>query len=105
MELSSVLEDRGAEVVGPCPTLACAMAEATVEKLSAAILDLRLGRDSITPVARVLEQRRVPFFFYSGQSANDPIRTEWPSHAMVSKPALAGRLVEAIMNLLPARGQ
>ena len=103
MELISIFEDVGATVVGPCRTLSAALARAQEEGLSAAILDLRLGRDSSTPLARVLAERRIPFFFYSGQAGNDPIRAEWPDSILISKPAKADRLIDTAVDLLKSR--
>jgi DNA-binding response OmpR family regulator len=101
MELSALFEEMGAEVVGPCATLDRALATAEEEPLSAAVLDLMLGRDSIAPLARLLARRKVPFFFYSGQSSNDPIRMEWPESVHVAKPAQSRCLIDTVVRLLP----
>src|SRR2546421_9257076 len=68
LEIQSDLEDAGATVVGPAFTLRLAMDLAAHADVSAATLDLRLGRDSVRPVARILADRGIPFVFYTGQS-------------------------------------
>ena len=100
LEIQSDLEDAGATVVGPAPTLAVAMDLATHAKLSAATLDLRLGHDSVRPVTRILADRGIPFVFYSGQPANDPVRAEWPASKAISKPAEAEEIVQAVAELV-----
>ena len=86
--------------MGPCHTLADAVKEASVTRISAAVLDLKLGRVSIAPVARALSARSLPFIFYSGQAANDPIHAEWPDARIFSKPSPSGELIDALAMLL-----
>jgi DNA-binding response OmpR family regulator len=99
-DLQVTLTDAGAEVIGPSLTLAEAFALASRENLSAAILDVRLGRHTIGPVARQLAARGIPFLFYSGQVETDAIRAEWPQCKVISKPAPLGALVRAVAALL-----
>jgi len=100
MDVQFTLEDAGAEVVGPARTLTDAKHLAEHEDISAAILDLRLGRESAGAVARVLTQRGIPFVFYTGQTAADPLRAEWPDAPLLQKPATTRELVQAIAQLL-----
>jgi DNA-binding NarL/FixJ family response regulator len=76
MEIESNLQDAGAEILGPAHTVADGLALAANDVISAAVLDLRIGRDSVAPIARILTARDIPFLFYSGQSASDPVRAE-----------------------------
>lgn len=78
LELSAILSDAGAEVVGPLSTVQSALHAAHDGTLSAAILDVRLGNQTVVPVARQLSDQHVPFFFYTGQSKADPLQAEWP---------------------------
>lgn len=96
MELSSVLSAAGAVVVGPSRTVAEALALVEQEVVTAAILDVRLGRETVSPVARALSRRDIPFVFYSGQVTTDPIWREWPASQVISKPARPRTLVSAI---------
>lgn len=105
MEIQSILEDAGAEVVGPANTLDEALEVARCGELTAAFLDMRLGRASITPVARLLRERGIPFLFYSGQPLSDPTRAEWPDTIIISKPATAWQLVDGAVALLRAQVQ
>jgi DNA-binding response OmpR family regulator len=64
--------------------------------VSAAILDIRVGDDTVEPIARRLAQDDVPFVFYTGQSTAEPLRTMWPDCKILAKPALPGELVAAV---------
>lgn len=104
LELAAVLSDAGAEVVGPSQSVAAAMITAE-EPLSAAILDIRLGDETVAPVARRLAARHVPFLFYTGQSGTDPLRSEWPECRIIAKPAMPPSLVAALAALLCEESQ
>ena|SRR5690242_6045449 len=99
LELADILSDAGAEVVGPMQTVQAALATADDRTLSAAILDIRLGNETVEPVARRLAEHAVPFIFYTGQSGSDPIRTIWPGCKILAKPALPVSLLRAIAGL------
>jgi DNA-binding response OmpR family regulator len=100
LDLQATLTDAGAEVIGPSLTLAEAFALASRENLSAAILDFRLGRDTVRPVARQLAARDIPFLFYTGQVEAESIRRQWPLCKVISKPAPLRTLVAAVAALL-----
>jgi DNA-binding response OmpR family regulator len=99
-QLESDLRAAGAEVIGPSHTLKDALGLAQREHPTAAILDIRLGRDDVGPVAQELSKRRVPFIFYTGQAHTDPIRSRWPGSKVLSKPATAAALIAAVAAVL-----
>ena len=86
MELGSILTEAGAEVIGPCYTPAQALALIDGNKISCAILDFRLGRETSMPVARQLLRQGVPFAFFTGQINTTLIRAEFPNATIISKP-------------------
>ncbi len=100
LELEYILADAGAEIVGICHSLSEALELAEVDGLNAAILDFRIGRETIAPVARKLEERGTPFIFYTGQSVSEPSLAEWCSHPIIEKPAKPCAIVAAIAGLL-----
>ena len=102
MELEEVLHDAGAEIVGRCRTVNDALAVLERDLISAAVLDVRLGNETVAPVARKLGRRGTPFLFYTGQIGNDPALEEWRGCKIVSKPAQADTLVAAVADLLEA---
>jgi DNA-binding response OmpR family regulator len=100
LEIQATLEEAGAAVIGPAFTLQQALDLATREKISGAILDLRLGRDTAAPVATALAERHIPFVFYTGQPASDPIRRAWPESQVLSKPAHPEEIVAAVAGII-----
>lgn len=99
MELESILVDAGAEIAGSCRTVQAGLAAAN-DSVAAAVLDVRVGPDSIAPVARQLASQGTPFVFYTGQVRSDPELAEWPGCTVLTKPARAGTIVSAVADLL-----
>jgi len=108
MELEAILRDAGAEIAGCCRTVREALAVTERDGLAAAVLDVRVGHETIAPVARQLASRGTPFIFYTGQVGNDPDLAEWTGCRVLSKPARASAIVAAIAEALraaPAAGR
>ena len=103
LELSDILSDAGAVVIGPSQSVASALDFADDPTLAAAILDIRLGQDTVEPVARRLAGHGIPFMFYTGQTKIDPVRAAWPDCKIVSKPALPTTLIGALVTFLKKR--
>jgi DNA-binding response OmpR family regulator len=105
MELESILQEAGAKIVTCCRNVRDVLVAAEQCGLAAAILDVRIGRGTIAPVARRLAERETPFLFYTGQVENDPALAEWAGHVVLSKPARPAAIVAAVAGLLePSRG-
>ena len=65
--LSDLLEDLGAQVLGPVACVADALEVIDrAPEIDAAILDVNLGGEVVFPVADRLRMRNVPFAFASG---------------------------------------
>ena len=79
-----------------------ALAVTDRDGVAAAILDVRVGRETIAPVARQLASRGTPFIFYTGQVESDPDLAEWTGHRVLSKPARASAIVAAVAEALHA---
>jgi hypothetical protein len=101
IDLEAVLIDAGADKVEACRTIEDALR--VTDGVTAAILDVRIGPDSVAPVARKLAARGTPFLFYTGQVGNDPMLTEWPNCNTISKPAQPQVIVKAVAELLRAQ--
>jgi DNA-binding response OmpR family regulator len=96
MELEAILQEAGAEIAGSCRTVQEAVKAAANDRVGVAILDVRIGGETIAPVARQLADRGTPFVFYTGQVENDPHLTAWPGHTVLSKPSRPGAIVAAL---------
>jgi CheY-like chemotaxis protein len=99
LEIATVLSSAGAVVV-KCSTVEQALQEIEQQLFTAAVLDVRIGRHTIAPVARKLTDLGIPFVFYAGQVTPEPELSQWPRARMVSKPAAAAVLVNAVVELL-----
>jgi len=99
LDIEATLREAGASVVGPFTTLEGALKAAAEERLSAAILDIRLGKATTGPVAEQLSNRRIPIVFYSGQALPEEMHAHAPNAPLLSKPARQGAFVNAIIGL------
>ena len=71
-DMTFILEEMGAEVLGPAHSVATALdlIERHGERLDGAILDINLGKEQVFPVADLLRSRNVPFIFSTGYDAS-----------------------------------
>lgn len=99
LDVGSILSDAGAEIIGPATTLTAAIELARTAPLSAATLDVRLGRETTEAIAATLCDRGIPFLFYTGQVLPDHMRERWPEAPVVSKPSCANAIVAALLSL------
>jgi DNA-binding response OmpR family regulator len=100
MDLDATLVEAGAVVVSLCQTLDEAMVRADDDDFAVAVLDFGLGSDTVSPVARRLVNRGVPFVLYTGKSRHEPIMAEWRDCSIVEKPASSRALVSAVKTVL-----
>jgi DNA-binding response OmpR family regulator len=68
--------------------------------IHAALLDVRLGQETIVPVARSLARRDIPFAFYTAQSRAESTVSEWPKSVILGKPASPKAIIAALAGLL-----
>jgi len=64
--LCTILEGFGCHVIGPCATVAEAVAAVRANKLDCAVLDVNLDGNSSGPVAAALNAAAVPFVVATG---------------------------------------
>ena len=96
LDLRQHLEAAGAHVFA-ATRLPHALQLAGHPDLSAAVLDYRLGDEDSAAVCSLLNQRGIPFVFYSGY---DEMHQTWPDAVRVPKPADGHRVVEAVAQVL-----
>jgi PAS domain S-box-containing protein len=101
LELETGLSEAGAEVVGPAYELEEAMALLD-RPIDAAVLDANLNGRSVSPVAEVLHQRRIPFVFATGygETGGAPGGFDAP---VIRKPYDVTQVAAAVADLLAAR--
>ncbi len=67
--IAHLLQELGAEVLGPVPSVVKAMELLDLGKCDAAVLDINLGNETVEPVAKRLEESGLPYFFVSGYAS------------------------------------
>jgi DNA-binding NtrC family response regulator len=95
MDLETTLSSAGATPVGMCQTLHEALNWSDARDYSVAVLDFRLGEQTVSPVARKLASRGVPFVLYTGQARHEPGLAEWRDR-VVEKPSPPREVISAV---------
>jgi two-component system, response regulator PdtaR len=104
MELEQTLRRAGYQVVGPAASLATALELLRQVRPDAAVLDVNLAGEYVTPVAEVLRAMTVPFVLASGYGAADLSDEEVLRDAVnLGKPTRAQRLLCELSRLLGAK--
>lgn len=93
--LGQELEAAGAEVVGPAPDMAAALALLAEGAVDAAVLDVNLGGEMAWPVADALLARGVSFVFATGYDAS-VIPARYASVACCEKPVGLAEIARAL---------
>ncbi|MFW5652750.1 MAG: PAS domain S-box protein, partial [Planctomycetota bacterium] len=106
-ELCERLRDGGYHVLGPASTLTQGLHWAGETRLSAAVLDVNLGRERVYPLARRLREDEIPFVFVTGYDLRD-LPNDLRGVTVLSKPVnfldLLGHMERAIRQSSPRSG-
>ena len=100
LELSSMVEDAGWEVLGPAPNVTEALAILAQTEPSAAFLDENLNGASVGPVARELVRRRIPFAIVSGYARSISGDVLLQEARRIQKPASPRQIRDALAEFL-----
>jgi CheY-like chemotaxis protein len=71
-------------------------------KLSAAVLDIKIGESNCSPVYACLMERRIPIVLHTGYPRSHVSKT-WPEISVVTKPSRSGALVDTVAGLCSAQ--
>lgn len=105
IDLVGTLEEHGFEVLGPAPSVAVALQLIEEQSPDAAVLDVNLGHELVTPVARRLCGRGVPFVLASGCTPADLASdTLLKAATNLGKPTSPSGLVAALNELIGHAG-
>ncbi|WP_298090053.1 hypothetical protein [uncultured Sphingomonas sp.] len=97
MDLSSMLKDRGAEVLGPVANVADALT-CVRDGLDAAVLDFRLGEETSRPIAEELTRGGIPYIYLTGSPPE--VGTSHGAAAVCAKPAADREVLDALLEVL-----
>jgi CheY-like chemotaxis protein len=96
MELGLLLEGHGYRVLGPAATVAEALRLLDGATPDAALLDVNLRGEMVTPVAEALRASGVPFVLASAYDRPELAAAGLAGAPNVGKPASDGRLLAAL---------
>jgi DNA-binding response OmpR family regulator len=65
-------------------------------RVGAAVLDVNVGGESVSPIAQALEEREIPFIFASGYGARG-VDPRWTNRPVLEKPFAAQELRAALL--------
>ena len=100
MELESLLEGLGCIVLDPAPSIRRALHVLSGERPDAAVLDVNLQGQQVTPVAEALQEQDVPFVLVTGYGIERLHDEALQSAEYVRKPVDEPRLVAALSRVL-----
>lgn len=104
LSTQSTLEDAGFQILGPASSVKAALDLLDSERPSAAVLDINLRGEFVTPVARRLEALDVPFVLYSSYAEYaatlDKVFAGAPT---LSKPVRDQQMVSAVTGIINSR--
>lgn len=99
-DLAQAFEDAGAEVVGPAPTVAQALALIQGgSKIDVAVLDVNLDGERVWQVAETLAKRATPFLVVTGYDAL-ALPSQFRNAIRLEKPVDLDEVVKAANRLM-----
>lgn len=100
LDLALAIEDAGGTVVGPAATVDEALAIIDGHTVAAAILDVNLGAEDISPVAEILLTRNIPVIIQTGVDVPPGLAARYPDLIVHIKPCVAAQLVGQLVTLI-----
>jgi CheY-like chemotaxis protein len=95
-----MLSELGCEIVGPASSFNDASnLVRSQEDFDVAILDVKLGEQSVFPVATVLADRGVPIVFSTGIGP-EGLPREWQNYSTIPKPTTMSLLATGLLQAL-----
>jgi two-component sensor histidine kinase/CheY-like chemotaxis protein len=104
LQLQGDLEGEGHQVVGPATSLKQGLTLAEEEDIDAALVDVRLGRDTSAAIADKLLARNIPFAFATGYSDVGMLPDHLHQVPKLGKPYVIGD-IRRILGSLIAKGR
>jgi len=100
MLIEAGLEDAGAEIVGPCYSVADCLHAAESEEIDGAILDVDLAGEEVFPAAAALQRRSIPFIFHTAHGHRAQLKNEFGGCLVCRKPTSVEELVDAVLGAI-----
>jgi CheY-like chemotaxis protein len=105
LDIQGILEAAGAAAVITADGLddALKVVAEQADRLDAAVLDLKLDKDSSAPIAQRLAAANVPFVFLTGSPADESIAKEHGAAPIIGKPFDSEVLLTALQQAMADR--
>ncbi len=100
LDLALAIEDVGGEVLGPAASVKEALALIDGRTVTAAILDVNLADQDISPVAEILLALGIPVILQTGIEAPPELMARFPNLVVHIKPCVAAKLVAELGTLI-----
>jgi DNA-binding response OmpR family regulator len=98
LDLQQALREAGAKVVS-AGYVDAALYMTEQAELSAAVVDLRLGKGNGASVCQRLQRLGIPFVVHTGYSAEE-VRQHYPNAPFIRKPARPEVIIAALLSIL-----
>jgi CheY-like chemotaxis protein len=98
LDLQHALREAGAKVVS-AGYVEAALYMTEQAEVSAAVVDLRLGKGDGASVCQRLQRLGIPFIVHTAYSAAD-VRLQYPKSPVIRKPARPELIIAALMSVL-----
>jgi two-component system, response regulator PdtaR len=100
-DMQTLLQDYGAEVLGPAATVAEGLSIVAGSKADAAVLDVNLNGEFVFALAQRLREQGVPLLFATAYADDDPLFPDADRSApRVAKPVLPNVLITQLRKLV-----
>ena len=100
MDLCETVMEAGFIVEGPHGEVSSAMQAFLRRKPDLAILDVQLSDGVVFPLARRLEEQKVPIIFHSCHISREEVRKRFPRAKTLSKPCPPNEMIAALNEAL-----
>lgn len=94
-EVRRKLDEAGALVIGPAPSVDIGLALLAQNNVDAAILDIRLEGETVFPIAERLQDAGLPFVFATAYGAAD-IPKRYTGYVLCEKPSDLAEIADAL---------
>ena len=98
MQITWMLEDAGHSVIGPEKSVDATIKVLARQKVDLALLDVKLGAETVFPISKLLDGRSIPYIFITGERSAIP--DEYRHRPLIAKPYEAKVVVWQIKQLL-----
>jgi DNA-binding NarL/FixJ family response regulator len=97
ISVADACRNAGAKVVGPASSVAETFEFLASERVDVAILDFRMSCGTASPIAHDLQERALPFLFYTG---SPEAAIAHPGVHVLLKPCSSAQIVEALKTVV-----